>query len=329
MKSRLLVRVLGLLCAAALSMLGLATATPGATSIAEIDYLSATSDKHRILAAAPSPKLVLVGGSNLALGIDSDRLERTFGRPTVNMGLYAGLGLRLMLDEVRSRIGPGDVIYIAPEYQLFWRETRRNDDAIATLVRVSFPESAAYLPPMTLLGVAGTLWANEQESLSDMVRAALGLRRAGPAGAVTAEGVEYFRQGFDARGDYVAHLGKPPKDLSRVPLHSQPQITFDDDSVAALNDFRDFAASRGAVAVLGYPPLPLNLYQSNRALLDDTASRLAQGVRMPVAGSPASAALPPSMFYDTIYHLTEEGRQARTSRVMDELRRTGMPAAGR
>lgn len=321
MKTRLLVRVMGLLSAAALSMLGLAAATPGATSIAEIDYLSATTDKHRILAAAPSPKLVLVGGSNLALGIDSARLELAFGRPTVNMGLYAGLGLRLMLDEVRPRVRAGDVIYVSPEYQLFWRETRRNDDAIATLVRVSFPECVARLPPLTLLSVAGTLWANEQESLSDVARAAFGLRRSGPAGAATAEGVEYFRQGFDGRGDYVAHLGKPPKDLSRVPLHSQPRITFDEDSVAALNDFRDFAESRGATAILGYPPLPASLYQANRALLDDTAAQVARGARMPVSGSPATAALPISMFYDTIYHLTEEGRQARTARVIDELRK--------
>ena len=47
---------------------------------AEENYLAATVDKHRRLAQTRPPRVILVGGSNLALGIQSDRLEVALGQ---------------------------------------------------------------------------------------------------------------------------------------------------------------------------------------------------------------------------------------------------------
>ena len=58
------------------------------------NYLAAVLEKDRLIRSTPSPKIVLVGGSNLAFGIDSKKIEDSLGLRVVNMGLYAKLGLQ-------------------------------------------------------------------------------------------------------------------------------------------------------------------------------------------------------------------------------------------
>jgi hypothetical protein len=70
------------------------------------DYLAASLDKEYRLATLPGPRVVFVGGSNVAFGLDSAIIERWTGRRSVNMGLYVNLGLPFMLDEVRAGLRP-------------------------------------------------------------------------------------------------------------------------------------------------------------------------------------------------------------------------------
>lgn len=48
--------------------------------------LAALLDKHNRLEKLKSPKLIIVGGSNCGLGIDSTILSKLLNRPVVNMG---------------------------------------------------------------------------------------------------------------------------------------------------------------------------------------------------------------------------------------------------
>ena len=86
------------------------------THVRDDNYLAAVLEKDRLIRTTPSPKMILVGGSNLAFGIDSKMLQDSLGIRVVNMGLYAKLGLRYMLAQVRPYIKTGDVVIVVPEY---------------------------------------------------------------------------------------------------------------------------------------------------------------------------------------------------------------------
>ena len=58
-------------------------------------YLHGFRLKDDLLRTTPGPKIILVGGSNFAFGIDSQALSREFGVNVVNTALLGGLGLGL------------------------------------------------------------------------------------------------------------------------------------------------------------------------------------------------------------------------------------------
>ncbi len=78
-------------------------------------FYGALDAKYQRLTSLEQDKIVVVGGSSVAFGLDSALLEEYMGMPVVNFGLYADLGTRLMLELSRDHIGEGDIVIIAPE----------------------------------------------------------------------------------------------------------------------------------------------------------------------------------------------------------------------
>ena len=78
-------------------------------------FLAELTHKHERLKSINEEKIVLIGGSSLAFGLDSKKLEEYTGRPVVNYGLYATIGTKAMLDMSRSHINEGDIVVICPE----------------------------------------------------------------------------------------------------------------------------------------------------------------------------------------------------------------------
>ncbi len=65
-------------------------------------------------------KIVIVGNSSVAFGINSDRLERNLNESGLdykvcNFGLYGALGTKIMLDLSERYIHQGDIVIFAPE----------------------------------------------------------------------------------------------------------------------------------------------------------------------------------------------------------------------
>ncbi len=78
-------------------------------------FVGALNEKYDRLHSVDGEKIVVVGGSSVAFGLDSGLLEEYTGMPVVNFGLYAALGTKLMLDLSESGIKQGDVVIISPE----------------------------------------------------------------------------------------------------------------------------------------------------------------------------------------------------------------------
>src|SRR6476659_7911795 len=85
------------------------------------NFLAASIDKHSLIRTQAQPRLIFIGGSSMAFGVNSAEIAKACGRRPVNMGLHAALGLKFMLNQAEPNIRPDDWIIIAPEYQQFVR----------------------------------------------------------------------------------------------------------------------------------------------------------------------------------------------------------------
>ena len=80
-------------------------------------FYAEINHKHRMLETSKPPRLLLVGGSNVGFGHDSERLTSELGLETLNLGLIALTGLEPALNEVDGFLGKGDVVVISPVYE--------------------------------------------------------------------------------------------------------------------------------------------------------------------------------------------------------------------
>lgn len=272
------------------------------------EYLSAIHDKEaRLKATAGSPRLLLVGGSNVAFGFDSPALETEFpGYQVVNLGLMAGIGLDSMLAQAARCAQPGDVIVVAPEYDHL-AAPFIGHPAI-DLIRVR-PSAAFDLSwgDWKLLGDSGLGYMNH---VSGRVRN--GLRRGTP--------VCYRRSAFNEHGDVVAHehLASTWK-----PKRSTPRWEFRPSAlqnrVDQLVRYTQAQAARGIPVVIECIPLAQTTYEVNGETVERIrAALLAEpGLRVLHPDRPANQ--PDTDFFDTDYHLTWAAKQRRTAELAQAL----------
>lgn len=94
-------------------------------------------DKMNRLKTVSGNRIVFVGGSNVAYGLDSAQIERAFKRPVVNMGLHAGLGTCFNLATVYPYLRSGDDVFLLIEFEDFFGDACfGNMEALAQVVDV-------------------------------------------------------------------------------------------------------------------------------------------------------------------------------------------------
>ena len=78
-------------------------------------YYAALPKQYDRLCKVEEPKVIVVGGSNVAFGLDSKLFEELYGRPSVAFGLYGSFGVKVMMDWSKANINSGDIVVLAPE----------------------------------------------------------------------------------------------------------------------------------------------------------------------------------------------------------------------
>lgn len=289
----------------------------------EDNYLAAVLEKDRIIRSAKSPKIVLVGGSNLAFGIDSRMMQDSLGLDVVNMGLYAKLGLKYMLAQVRPYIGGGDVVVVVPEYDQFYGDFANGDNTLNT---------ALLYAPNDRVGDFVKSYSIIDIVLRPRVENA---RRAFLRAAAAAVGREdqffppdtnpvYNRRSFNEYGDVVSHLGREGKNPDSIYAAPLPAMgTFNRETLAQLNEIADEAEAEGAHSYFMFPSYIDRSYEINVAAIDSLRRRLERGMRIPILGTAADFSFPGLYFFDTRFHLNEDGRRVRTARMIEMLREAG------
>jgi hypothetical protein len=271
-------------------------------------FLLATIDKENLLHCTPSPKIVIIGGSNTIFNIDSKLISDSIGLPVVNMGLHAGLGLEFMLNEIRPEIKNGDVIIIMPEYAQFYGELFRGSRILTRLVTLN-PHAFRYV--RTWGQYLAMIKGVGLEARSKIVYL---LGR-------SAEEETYNRTAFNAYGDLKSE-GIGNQSLVKLQVENyeiRPPREINADCIRELNKFFIQTQLIGARVDLAYSAIPLEKYLSNFDRIWVLNGYLKQNLKIPLLFSPDKVLVPVSEFFDTFYHLNQTGRQRYTGLLIKSL----------
>jgi len=267
-------------------------------------------------ASIQGPKLLLVGGSATLFGVQAEMIESRLSYPTVNFGTHAGLGIAYMLHLVRQAVRPGDTVVLAFEYNTFGQGVVRRD---AVYVDYLFARDPAYFRALP--------WPSKFQvaMLMTVPRLRKGVRnRFRPESTRLAAGV-YDPEKLNAYGDQLGneaakrtfqgdHRYVPEGTLTRRGLQETPAFELIEEFVrwTRANNIRVFATYPN---IMEHPAYRTDAAQKTLRQIEGFYARL----QVPMIGSFEESMMPPSMFFDTCYHMTREGAVVRTEQLIPHL----------
>ena len=265
--------------------------------------------KRERLAKTAGSRIILVGGSNLKYGVDSPRLECAIGRPVVNMGLHAGLGIVYSLNHVRRHIHPGDCVVACPEFANFDDSgSCYGSEVLVSLLTDIRPSESVDLP------FAG--WLHHLLSVPTLgakkVMRALKLRP-GPA-------PEDLNQ-WNAQGDYTAHWSCEKSFLAPLDQRGRPGSAYKSPEAmkAYLTTVAKEVKDRGGRFVLLPPAYRRAAYLKDKAYYDALQRDLQEsgvGFAKPIE----RYTFEDGLMYDTAYHLNGRGVALRTNMLVVDIK---------
>ena len=275
-------------------------------------FVAALGDKYERLHSVKEPKLVVVGGSSVAFGIDSELLGRYTGREVVNFGLYATLGSKVMLDLSEGGLNAGDIVIFAPEPEAATMSLYFGAEAIWQAIDVC-PALFDVIPD-----------SDKEKLYSEFADYKADKEKYTKEGIPNPPGV-YNRRSFNEFGDIAVAR---PFNLMAKGYDSNTTFAFDTETVA--DDFIDYfnayasrLAERGVTVYFSFCPI-------NELALEDGVdaeklrafqSYFEERLICPVISDIEDYVMEWGYFYDTNMHLNEAGVTVRTNMLIEDVRR--------
>lgn len=271
-------------------------------------YQSTIQDKFQILKKTNVPKIIIVGGSNAAFGLDQQMLEEATGYKVVNLGLHAGFNQLFHSELSKANINQGDIILLAYEYS--WCDEGQFETIGTELVMSGIDsdiELYKYMPAKTwpsILGYLGTFACKKNTF-------------------VPVEG-QYSREAFDRdTGQMTFSREYNMSDYrAQIELYGTVDLSnaaISDATVEYLKKYKLFIEQKGAEVYFVAPPL---LRESITCSLDafENIKKLEEEIiGIPYISNPKDYLYSETLMSNSIYHCNNRGEKERTRQLINDL----------
>jgi len=294
------------------------TVALGLSPVYEETFVGELGEKYERLNSIEGEKLVVVGGSSVAFGLNSAVLSREVGMPVVNFGLYANLGTKLMLDLSKSGIGEGDIIVLAPEM---------NDQTLSLYFNSETTLQA-------LDGNFGMLKSIDRENYEALIGASWGFAADKLVYTVSGRAPEnsgaYMKKWFNEYGDNI--YDRPYNEMSVTPKNITLDYKYDSEDgtvseyeefIDYVNEYVEFCTGKGATVYFSFPPMneialtDYNTEENISAFYDNLVSSL----HCKIISDINDYIMNEGYFFDSEFHLNDAGVNIRTANLANDLKR--------
>ncbi len=293
-------------------------------------YLAAMVDKHQLANSIPHKRMLLVGGSNLAFGIDSATLQREFGYHPINLGLCAGLGLEFMLNQCRDLMKRDDIVILSLEYTHFWQNQAGPVHTVPVLEH--FPHGQHYIEDAkTWKRIENYKNRQKDQTQGDSTDTGLlwlhrGVRRSLQSYTRRPRREIYVRDGFNEYGDLTTHHGQQGKLDIEAACRERYVVRegYWRIAIEQINEFARDCRRRGVKVYLIHTPIPRTYWKHRKADILRVVDGMEKQLTVPLLTKFEASMYPDDLFFDQVYHVTEDGKHKRTRQICEGLRRLGL-----
>lgn len=257
------------------------------------------------------PGIIFVGGSNLALGLDTEKISKTFNTPAYNFGFHAGLKRDFYLNAIKANILEGDVIVLIFEYSAYiedlmtehvtWNSIDNDMDLIKCVPASNVFNLYRYYPIYLFKKISDTMF--NPHPIPD--------------------NGGYNVDCFNEYGDDVYERYENIRTPEEVKNSAYTVISTDimsDEGLEALKEFREYCESVGARVYASCPSIDR---LGVKELQDNGVSfkkRYEEKTGIKMISEPSDYILDTEYFYDTDYHLNLTGVELRTNLLIEDLK---------
>ena len=273
----------------------------------ENSYLAEIKEKDKLLSSVESPRIILAGGSNLAFGIDSKKIEFEIGLPVINMGLHGGMGLKFILDNIKPYIGKDDILIISSSYSQFYNDNFYGGGALAEVLNF-VPEEIKNLNVKQRKNIFLEFPKFIKWKIISIIQRIL-----------KRKGEVYSKGAFNEYGDVIAHLNLESKDISKKSiLNNCKKINYE--SFKYLSNFVKYAENNDTKVYLSFPCIPQTQYMKSINKIEEIYE-IFQENKFNIISTPNQYVFPDNFFFDTVYHLNKKGRNIRTEIIIKDIKK--------
>ena len=273
-------------------------------------FVGALDEKYDRLVSIEESKLVVIGGSSVAFGLDSAMIEEYLDMPVVNFGLYAAIGTKAMLDLSREHIGEGDIVIVSPEMDPQTLSLYFSNKMTLEAMDGRY-DMAKEFDIDTHIGMLGSFWKHASDKLNYMIN-----------GMPDPEGV-YNSKNFNEYGDIDYERTENVMQFYYDPntiIDLSPAIV-EADFIDYLNEYIADCEKRGATVYFSWCPMnELALKEGTTAeSMQEFALYMEENINCEFISYIDSYVLDAGYFYDTNYHLNDAGVTVRTKSLVEDL----------
>jgi hypothetical protein len=262
-------------------------------------------DKNTLLSNCKSPKIILLGGSNVCYGINSKLLQDSLNMPVIDMAINATTGMLFYYNQIKEFIQNGDIVIGIPEYAAYTRNQLYGDVNVYELIVVQYSNIRFlnFWQWVRLPRFAGDILKENYKT-------------------IVSDGnsdVSNGRKKYNAFGDYIGHQNDTSNIMNRhsfIPTFSNGKdFQIDPEFAKMIVEFDGYCKQRGATYLHSYPVFLRNTYKSNwQTLIESNLN----GIRF--LNKPDEYLFSADSLYDSENHIQFRYRNLRTVRLLNDIK---------
>lgn len=270
-----------------------------------VNYASSIDKEQRLKSINDQTRFVIIGGSNARFSIHSELLKDSLGIEPVNMGIHVGLGLNYMFEEISDELKKGDILLISAEYTHYLsKDNYLGGEGLTDmyLIRHQWEKAFKHIFSTRNFFSVYRLLARRIKRINTRAED-IPLRME-------------TRTKYNQYGDYTGHYSLPKRPFRVSPLRNEPEPDI-------LSDIREKIKQlqqKGVRVYIVPPPYCQTAFEQDSAIIRRISGKLKEN-SIPFIAAPNRYTYPDSLFYDTQYHLTQEGGYLHTRNLIEDIRR--------